>query len=112
MMEHFSHGNAMSLCQINKKDVKSILNVFTYEDCENMRQLPSFRTLVESETYENQIKLLKDDAYFKEVAYEKILLIQRYIKRFHVFLKCLHALVEDLPEQPLGQHVSYCFNLK
>lgn len=112
MMEHFSRGNAMALCQIDKKEVKSILNIFTHDDCENMRQLPSFRTLVESETYENQIKLFKDDDYFKMVAYEKIVLIQKYIKRFHVFLKCLHALVDELPELPLGQNVSYCFSLK
>lgn len=107
MMEHFSWGNAMALCQINKKEVKSILNIFRHDDCENMRQLMSFRTLVESETYENQIKLLNDDEYFKKVAYEKIILIQKYIKRFHVFLKCLHALVEDLLEMPLGKNVSY-----
>lgn len=106
MMEHFCYGNAMALCQIDRKEVKELLGMFNHEDCENIRQLMSFRTLVESESHQNRIKLLTDDTYFKKIVLEKIVIIQRYIRRLHIFLKCLHCLVTDLPGSPLGKNVS------
>ncbi|CAG9759784.1 unnamed protein product [Ceutorhynchus assimilis] len=104
MMEHFCNGNAMALCQVEKKDVKEILQKFTHEDFENVRHLLSFRKFVESEPYENRILLLTDDEYFKVIVFEKIVIIQRYIRRLHIFLKCLHTLVSDLPGAPLGKN--------
>lgn len=68
--------------------------------------LLNFRTLVESEPHQNRIKLLTDDSYFKRIVFEKIVIIQRYIRRLHIFLKCLHCLVTDLPGSPLGKNVS------
>ncbi|CAG9769059.1 unnamed protein product [Ceutorhynchus assimilis] len=104
IMEHFCYGNAMALCQLNRHDVKEILEVFTHEDFENVRHLMSFRKFVESEPYENQIRLLTDDEYFKLIVHEKIIIIQRYIRGFHVVLKCLYTLVSDLPGAPLGKN--------
>lgn len=43
MMEHFSYGNAMALCQLEKTAVKNVLADFNHKDCENVRHLLSFR---------------------------------------------------------------------
>ncbi|CAH1117907.1 unnamed protein product [Phaedon cochleariae] len=105
MAEHFSYGNAMALCSFNKKETSAIIAEFSHEDLENVRHLLSFRKLVESETYENQIRLLTDDDYFANVLTEEIVKLQKYIRRLHIFLKCLLILVEDLPKAPLGQQL-------
>ncbi|KAJ8929297.1 hypothetical protein NQ314_018004 [Rhamnusium bicolor] len=111
MAEHFSSGNAMSLCNSNKNEVKQILNGFTHEDCENVRQIMSFRKLVESESYANRIKLLTDDAYFKKILEQEISKINKYIKRLHIFLKCLFIMVEDLPKAPLGKQIRELYSI-
>lgn len=107
MMEHFSYGNAMALCNESKKEIKKIIKEYTHEDCENVRRLLSFRRLVESESYENQIKLLTDDEYFKTVLEDEVSKLKKYIRRLHIFLKALWVLVNDLPKAPLGKHVSF-----
>lgn len=61
---------------------------------------------MESEPYEERIQLITDDEYFKQTVYDKVVEVQKYIKRLHVFLRCLHALVYDLPGSPLGKNVS------
>lgn len=104
MLEHYSYGNAMALCT-NITDTRTIINKFKREDCENVRQLMSFRKLVESRSYEERIKLLLDDDYFKQVLYEEIMKIHDYMRLFHLFIKCLHVLVYDLPKNPLGHQV-------
>ncbi|KAF7287625.1 hypothetical protein GWI33_005977 [Rhynchophorus ferrugineus] len=105
MMEHFCYGNAMALCNLDKKEVKDMLNIFKHEDFENVRQLKSFRKLVESQEFQNRINLLTNDEYLKNVIFENVLMLQRYIRRLHIFLKCLHVLVHDLPGYPLGKQL-------
>lgn len=112
MLEHFSYGNVMALCNLNKKITKMVIEGFKHEDCENARKLMSFRKLVENETYENRIKLLTDDDYFKSTLEMEIIKIQKYIRRLFLFLKCLLILVKDLPRAPLGKQVKYMFNFK
>lgn len=105
MAEHFCYGNAMALCSLSKEHVCQLLSDFKHEDLENIRQLLSFRKLVEQETFENRIKLLEDDDYFAQIVSNSIINIQKYIKRFHVYLHCLFILVGDLPKAPLGKQV-------
>nr|CAH7723359.1 unnamed protein product [Callosobruchus chinensis] len=105
MAEHFCSGNVMSLCTLSKSEAREMLEMFTHDDFENARHLLSFRKLVEDQTYENRIKLLTDDAYFKEVMMEHLKTIQKYLRRFHLFLKLLHVLVNDLPKAPLGKKI-------
>ncbi|XP_030747347.1 origin recognition complex subunit 3 isoform X2 [Sitophilus oryzae] len=105
MMEHFCYGNAMALCSLDRNDVKNTLNIFKSEDFENVRHLKSFRQLVESESYQNQINLLTNDVYLKGVIFENIVILQKYIRRLHIFLRCLYILVSDLPGHPLGKHL-------
>lgn len=105
-MEHFCHGNAMTLCNMDKKYTSEIIKNFDHENLENVRHLKSFRKLVESESYEIRIKLLTDDEYFRRVLDEEITKIQKYIRRLHLFLECLLILVADLPKAPLGKQVS------
>lgn len=106
MMEHFCHGNAMVLCNLDKKETKEFIKNFDHESLENVRRLKSFRKLVENESYENQIKLLTNDDYFRIVLSDEIIKLQKYIRRFHIFLECLLILVADLPKAPLGKQVS------
>lgn len=105
MMEHFCYGNAMVLCNLDKKETKYLIQNFDHDSLENVRHLKSFRKLVESESYENRIKLLTDDEYFRTVLNEEVIKLQRYIRRMHIFLHCLLILVEDLPKAPLGKQV-------
>lgn len=104
MLEHFSHGNAMTLC--TKKNPTDIISKFDHYDCENVRHLLSFRKLVESESDINKIKLLTNDNYFKSVLNEEICKLQQYLNRFHLFLRCLKILVANLPKNPIGKQVS------
>lgn len=105
MLEHFCYGNAKSLCVSGKKEIKHTLENFTHEDYENVRQLLSFRRLVEGESYENRIKLLTDDDFLKNVVLEETDKLRKYIRRFHFFLRYLYILVWDLPKAPLGKQV-------
>nr|XP_022902231.1 origin recognition complex subunit 3 [Onthophagus taurus] len=109
MLEHFSFGNAMTLCT-NYKKLKTILKDFDHESCENARRILSFRKMVEKESPENQIKLLTDDDYFKESLKNEIQNVIRYLHLYHLLLKCLFALTKSLPKQPLGKEIRelYC----
>lgn len=106
MLEHFSQGNIMALC-LNKK-IKHLLSDFTKDDYEQVRKLLSFRKLVENEENpENRIKLLTNDEYFGTVLQNEIKKIRKYIIYMHLFIKCLHVLVADLPKAPLGKQVMF-----
>lgn len=96
----------MALCT-NFRESQAILSKFSQEDCENARRLLSFRKLVESESYENRIKLLTDDNYLKKVLYDQLVHLHYYVMAFHLFIRCLHVLVQDLPNSPLGKQVYY-----
>ncbi|XP_025829507.1 origin recognition complex subunit 3 isoform X2 [Agrilus planipennis] len=102
MLEHYSYGNAMALCT-DQKHLKSLLNEFTHDDFENVRHLISFRSLVENEQPDNRIKLLTNDDFLKDVLHQEITTFLEYLRTFHLFLKCLYVLVQDLPNNPLGK---------
>ncbi|XP_056635382.1 origin recognition complex subunit 3 [Diorhabda sublineata] len=103
--DHFTYGNAMALCNLSKYVNQETIQEFTEDDFETVRQLPSFKKLVESESKDIQVKLLVDNDYLSEVLYQKICDIQTYIQLLHLFLRCLLVLVEDLPRAPLGKQV-------
>ncbi|XP_066152225.1 origin recognition complex subunit 3 isoform X2 [Euwallacea fornicatus] len=111
MMEHFCQGNAMALCQTDKRGIKEVIDLFEHDDYESVRHLLSFRNLVEAEPPENRIKLLTDDQYLKMVLYDKVIAVQKYTRRLHVFLKCLHVLVRDLPGAPMGKNIREIYAL-
>lgn len=96
----------MALCNLNKTKTSAIIKGLDHESLENARHLLSFRKLVESESYENRIKLLTDDDYFRKILNEEVIKIQKYIRRLHLFLQCLLILVADLPKAPLGKQVN------
>lgn len=104
MVEHYSYGNAMSLCT-NAGNIDTILNNFDHEDCESVRRLMSFRQLVESKDYAVRIKLLEDDDFFKVELCNYVLDFHEYILCFHIMLICVQGLVSDLPGAPLGKQV-------
>lgn len=110
MHEHFSCGNMMALCTISK-NVNGIVDALDSSDCEDVRHLMSFRKLVKSECHMNRIKLFIDDDYLKSVLKEKVQIIYKYLDGFHIFLKCLHLLVADLPNHPMGKEVRNIYKL-
>lgn len=104
MMEHFSRGNEFSLC--TNKNFKHILDQFSHEDFESLRHIYSFRDLVEGESsYKNQLKLLQDDDYLRDVVLIKLEKLRKYTFCLHLFIRCLHVLVNDLPKTPLGKQI-------
>ncbi|XP_044751600.1 origin recognition complex subunit 3 [Coccinella septempunctata] len=103
MMEHFSRGNEFSLC--TNRNFEDVLDQFKHEDFESLRRIYSFRDLVERESYRNQIKLLEDDDYLKDVVLGKLKELRKYVFHLHLFIRCLHVLVNDLPKTPLGKQV-------
>lgn len=44
--------------------------------------------------------------FFQRIVLDMIKTLQEYTDNFHVALKCLHILTNDLPQSPLGKHVS------
>lgn len=105
MLEHFSRGSHLALCT-NRKQVRKVLDSFEHEDFENVRRnCLSFRSLVESESPKNQIKLLDDDTYFRSVLEKHLNEIFLYMNKLHVLLRGLKILVEDLPKTPLGKQI-------
>lgn len=107
MLEHFNQGNAMVLC--SKKNPGEIIAKFNHNDCENARHMLSFRKLVENKSNEDKINLLTDDDYFKAVLEKEICKIQQYLNTFHLFLKCLKILIQDIPKNPMGKQVILVF---
>ena len=46
---------------------------------------------------------------FQKVIKNMIKDVQEHISNFHVALKCLYILTQDLPQYPLGRHVRFIF---
>lgn len=108
MLEHFSQGNPFALCT-KPKDIPKLLDQFSQNDFEDVRRLLSFRKLVEASPPKERIALLTDNQHFKKILQEELLKLHQYLHTFHVFLKCLHAMVADLPKYPLGKQVDTCY---
>lgn len=105
MLQHFSQGNAMALCT-KSRDIPKVLQQFSHDDFEEVRHLLSFRKLVEASPPAERITLLTDDDYFKKVLHKELMKLHEYLYTFHLFLRCLHIMVTDLPKNPLGRQVN------
>ncbi|CAH1168017.1 unnamed protein product [Phyllotreta striolata] len=103
--DHFARGNIMTLCSLEPDVVKSAIKELSHDDLKMLWQLPSFKKFLENEGQDKQIKMVLDDEYLGKIVRKEIRRTQVYIKTFHVFLKCLLVLVEDLPKAPLGKQM-------
>lgn len=71
----------------------------------------SFRRFVESSPPGERVLLLTDDAHLRNVLPKELRKLQEHVYLFHVFLKCLHVLVADLPRCPLGKQLREVYSL-
>ncbi|KAF5288938.1 hypothetical protein FQA39_LY03817 [Lamprigera yunnana] len=96
MLEHFCSSSIMALCTYSGR-CKDVIKLLTPEEIDTIKQLPS-------------VSILKGSDFSKTLT-EDIPKFFLYLNAFHLFLKCLHALVHDLPNAPLGNQVRDLYQL-
>ncbi|KAM9707674.1 origin recognition complex subunit 3 isoform 2-T2 [Menidia menidia] len=104
LLEHF-HSQPLSVLCCKKKE--ALLNVMQLSDSnvERIRQLPSFKRFIEKQEKEEQVHLMTDDAYLKEICCRLIKDLHKYHKNYYPILRCLHTLTSSLPRYPLGKQI-------
>ncbi|EEB17963.1 origin recognition complex subunit, putative [Pediculus humanus corporis] len=109
MMEHFYDKSHFTLC-CSPENLEKNVEKLSDQDVENMRRIPSFQRFVEKSTKEDRHLLLLNNEHSKKVIKNMIKDVQEHISNFHVALKCLYILTQDLPQYPLGRHLReyYC----
>ncbi|XP_029451295.1 origin recognition complex subunit 3 isoform X2 [Rhinatrema bivittatum] len=104
VVEHF-HSQPLSMLCCHLPEAKKRLRSLLHEQCENIRQLPSFMSYVDTQTSEHQVKLLTSDSFLKDVAQTLLEDLHAYHKNYIPVLKCLHEFTCLLPKYPLGRQV-------
>ncbi|XP_076021760.1 origin recognition complex subunit 3 [Genypterus blacodes] len=104
LLEHF-HSQPLSVLCCKKKEAMRHVMQLSHQDLERVRQLPSFRSYVENQEPQEQVKLLMDDAHVKVVCQNLIKGLQKYHKNYYPVLRCLHSLTASLPRFPLGKQI-------
>ncbi|KAK6628273.1 hypothetical protein RUM43_002085 [Polyplax serrata] len=109
MMEHFFNKNHYSLC-CSMDDLDKHVKQLKDDDIEGIRRIPSFQKFVEGSSKDDRVLLLLNNDHTKKVVKQMICDVQEYMNNFHVALKCLHIITQDLPQYPLGRHLReyYC----
>ncbi|XP_035894332.1 origin recognition complex subunit 3 [Anopheles stephensi] len=113
LMDHYYQKsiNALSAVIDDESELNAIIHVLSSSELEQIRQLPSFRTYVESlKNPQEVIDLLTDDDYLKRSLTPLIMQVHNYWFTFHCALHILQTLVGDLPKAPLGKRIRelYC----
>ncbi|MBN3294448.1 ORC3 protein, partial [Polypterus senegalus] len=104
LMEHFYNQPLSVLC-CDKHKASKRAQMLSSEECENVRQLPSFMRYVENQEPDEQVKLLTDDHHLKEVVQQLLKQLHLYHKNYYPVLRCLHVLTSSLPKYPLGKQI-------
>nr|XP_019940133.1 PREDICTED: origin recognition complex subunit 3 isoform X2 [Paralichthys olivaceus] len=104
LLEHF-HSQPLSVLCCKKKEALPNVTQLSLRDLERIRQLPSFKRYVEKQEHEEQVRLLKDDGYLKDVCQGLIKDLHKYHKNYYPVLRCLHTLTSSLPRYPLGKQI-------
>ncbi|KAK6488421.1 origin recognition complex subunit 3 [Huso huso] len=104
LLDHF-YSQPLSMLCCDKQEARSRAKELSHEDCENIRQLPSFMRYVEKQEPEIQIQLLTSDQRVKDVTQSLLKELHAYHKNYYPVLRCLHALTSSLPKYPLGKQI-------
>uniref|UniRef100_A0A4W3JB72 Origin recognition complex subunit 3 n=1 Tax=Callorhinchus milii TaxID=7868 RepID=A0A4W3JB72_CALMI len=105
LLEHFySQPLSLLCCALNEANAR--VQDLTHDDCELIRQVPSFMRYVESQDPEKQVELLTKDHYLKDTVRKLLNDLHVYHENYLPVLKCLHILTTSLPKYPLGKQVS------
>lgn len=111
MLEHFSVGNAYSLCD-EFAVAEQRLEDLADDDLESIRRLMSVRKYVETRKEpQDIINLLCDEDYFLDrVKTELLPNVHQFINIFFIALKSLYILMCDLPKSLYGKQLRefYC----
>ncbi|KAM4695223.1 origin recognition complex subunit 3 isoform 1-T2 [Discoglossus pictus] len=109
VVEHF-YGQPLSILCCNLPETKKRLKNLSHSQCENIRHLASFMSYVETQSAENQVQLLTNDTYLKEMTQEFLEDLHSYHENYMPILRCLHHFTCILPKYPLGKQIRelYC----
>ncbi|KXJ73230.1 hypothetical protein RP20_CCG016237 [Aedes albopictus] len=117
LMEHFGRGSIYALCSSanDREELEEIVDQLSAADMETIRQLPSFRPLIESlDNPQEVIDFLTNDDYLRRMLPSIVLDVHNFWFNFHCTLDMLLALVQDLPKVPLGKQLrelySHCIS--
>ncbi|XP_030051502.1 origin recognition complex subunit 3 [Microcaecilia unicolor] len=104
VVEHF-YSQALSVLCCHLSIAKKRLRNLSHSQCENIRQLSSFMSYVDTQNSDHQVKLLTSDNFLKDVV--KVLLedLHAYHENYVPVLKCLHEFTCRLPKYPLGKQI-------
>uniref|UniRef100_A0A182T4R9 Origin recognition complex subunit 3 n=1 Tax=Anopheles maculatus TaxID=74869 RepID=A0A182T4R9_9DIPT len=114
LMDHYFQKSINALSAVIDDDddeLNAIVHELSSSELEQVRQLPSFRTYVESlQNPQEVIDLLTDDDHLKRSLTPMIMQVHNYWFTFHCALHVLQTIVGDLPKAPLGKHIRelYC----
>ncbi|XP_007903266.1 origin recognition complex subunit 3 isoform X3 [Callorhinchus milii] len=104
LLEHFySQPLSLLCCALNEANAR--VQDLTHDDCELIRQVPSFMRYVESQDPEKQVELLTKDHYLKDTVRKLLNDLHVYHENYLPVLKCLHILTTSLPKYPLGKQI-------
>ncbi|XP_056152114.1 origin recognition complex subunit 3 [Lampris incognitus] len=104
LLEHFYSQPLSVMCCIKKEALVNATQL-SHKDCERVRKLPSFRSYVETQEPQEQVKLLTSDTHVKEVCQKLLKSLHKYHKNYYPILRCLHTLTSSLPRCPLGKQI-------
>lgn len=105
-MEHYHKGNALSLCSTTYEQSLKMIKNLKHADIEDIRQLQSFRSYVESrENPAEIIDLLENDEYFRKNLEPLLKNVYQYFNKFHCFVRLLFEMVKNLPKNFMGKQL-------
>lgn len=116
-MEHYFQGAIYALCSVanDRDELEDAVEQLSGADMENIRQLLSFRPLIESlDNPQEVIDFLTKDDYLRRMLPSMLIEVHNFWFTFHCSLEMLQALVQDLPKIPLGKQLrelyAYCIS--
>ncbi|PSN46610.1 Origin recognition complex subunit 3 [Blattella germanica] len=109
MMEHYIDSSWKVLC-CPLSGLSNAAKNLSKEDLEDLRQLPSFRSYVDTLPKKEKAPLLLDDAHFKVVIVKLMKDLHTYLDNFHIALRCLH--VRELYSLSVGKNICETIQFK
>lgn len=110
ILDHFfSFPCSRILC--HHEDLHQTIKDLKHHDIESVRMAPSFMRYVESSQPKQQIDLLENDDYTKNIIEKFMSQINKYHELFFPVLRCLHCLVSKLPKHPLGKQLREVYSM-
>ncbi|XP_058458953.1 origin recognition complex subunit 3 isoform X2 [Malaya genurostris] len=114
LMEHYFQGNIYALCSVtnDRDELEEAVAQLDSNDLENIRQLLSFRALIESlHNPQEVIDFLTKDDYLRRLLPQMLIEVHNFWFTFNCSLEMLQVLILDLPKDPLGKQLRELYAL-